>query len=135
MSASSPLMTDLLELAERLERATGPDRELDKAIHGLLFPPRPVATDEDQPPPGFGSGFLSGDYWGSGYTSSIDAAMTLVPEGWDRIEQEQSRERAWARITVHRNGFAPQYESRAATPALALCAAALRALAQSGEKM
>lgn len=55
-------MTDLIN---RLERADGPDRELDWAIHirnGLL---------------GVG---MYGDH--PHYTASIDAALMLVPEGW-----------------------------------------------------
>jgi len=58
------------------------------------------------------------------YTTSIDAAMTLVPEGW--------------RFELTNTGFKPGVSlvppgkfflvgSYAATPALALCAAALRA--------
>lgn len=114
-----PAMTDqsggLLALAERCEKAEGPDRELDEAIMD--------AREQ-----------WSGDYIWLDYTRSLDAAMTLVPENADaageryRLEGYNSpgvlaphvRASAWVA------GAARCY---AATPALALCAAALRARA------
>lgn len=65
------------------------------------------------------------------YTASVDAAMTLVPGNYDlSINREQGRGVA----SVFRRGdtaWAP--EVVAATPALALTAASLRALAQEVE--
>lgn len=58
-------MPNLKELIERLERAEGPDRELDLEIANALG----FMCDRTQ-------AFLAKDY-----TSSIDAALTLVPEG------------------------------------------------------
>lgn len=54
------------ELIQRLEKATGPDRELDFAVLSVVDP-RALKT-----------GPLPGD---PKYTSSLDAAMTLVSEG------------------------------------------------------
>ena len=49
-------MTDISELRERVEKATGPDRELDEALRvHFRYPPKP---------------------WN--YTASIDAALALV---------------------------------------------------------
>jgi hypothetical protein len=55
------------------------------------------------------------------YTASIDSALTLVPEGWEwvidsggHVELTKSRLRG------------PHVDGNAATPALAICAAALR---------
>jgi hypothetical protein len=124
-------MSGLIELAARVEAAEGPDRELDALIYRALagFPTEhwfrygeTHLTDERVP-------FV---------TASLDAAMTLVPEGvGDGITAEWNVER-WAS-----NGVYPEHvratawvcgarRAYAATPALALVAAALRARA-SGE--
>lgn len=119
-------MTDkakLLALALRCEQATGPDRELDAQIapvQGLRV------VDEGHP-----IGRMCYDDIGSAqlmprYTASLDSAMTLVPEGWGfsvrRLCDGRSSATAYAPCTG--NGL-----FHAATPALALTAAALRALA------
>lgn len=57
---------DLETTLARLEAATGPDRELDIAIWRNVMGGHPVAF----PMP-----------WEYRYTASIDAALTLVPEG------------------------------------------------------
>lgn len=80
-----PNPTQLRDLAERLERATGPDRELDVRIHMLVNPPVGVIVN------GMGANrFLAcaqetGDWEGAGraidalrITSSIDAAVALT---------------------------------------------------------
>ena len=62
------------ELIERLEKATGPDRELDALIWYAVVE-RPAAgekIDRDMV-----------NRWPT-YTASIDAALTLVPEGMRR---------------------------------------------------
>lgn len=66
----TPPMTDIASLIERLENTTGPDRELDCAI---------MQMEVDR-----GAGLhvrLTEDSLASAphYTSSIDAAVTLVP--------------------------------------------------------
>lgn len=127
----------LLELAERCERAEGPDRNLDAVIHKAVttFDARragPGWPDENAPVvPAFPGWRPLPDY-----TASIDAALTLVPDehavdltwwpGGDRarvlpIYQDGDR---W----LHR-GCDPHYCANAATAELALCAAALRARA------
>jgi len=122
-------------IAERIEALEGACREMDAEIavtvlgmerDGDYF----FGKDEDF--------VLERDYYSLDgaarelphYTSSIDSAMTLVPEGWD------------AEISIPREGHptnpkpvgrcfkgtSPLYFAReAAPPALALCAAALRA--------
>ena len=63
-------------------------------------------------------------------TTSLDAAVTLVPEGaewWEvYVEREWERGPAKAEVTPYRR---TTFKAFAATPALALCAAALRARA------
>lgn len=97
---STPVLSDLIE---RLEKATGPDRELDLSIHIALNPEGDVARITAAHPRGFNSrdglawelstncvlyeNWSSNRCWSNGgypvpaVTSSIDAAMTLVPEG------------------------------------------------------
>src|SRR5688500_8077881 len=70
---TSDVETDeLLELAECCERATGPDSELDAAIHHAV----PMGV------------FVSD------FTASLDAAMTLVPEGWRVTTEDASFQKA-----------------------------------------
>ncbi len=93
-------MTITQELVERVERAAGPDRELDCLIQVAVTPDAKCMTDPGHGTVGstFGvmrdidfdvwrqhrTGVLGPFYYGEppAYTASIDAAMTLVPEGW-----------------------------------------------------
>lgn len=101
-------MADLLELAARCEAATGPDNALERDIRKALGIYHTVSASK------------------SHFTASLDAAMSLVPEG--------------AKVTTQNFGgpgpmvlVEPNERFRSAkTLALALCAAALRARA-SGE--
>lgn len=100
----------LRDLLERVERATGPDRELDRAIWkacGIDY--RQSVT---QP-----------------ITESVDAALALIgrvlPEWWWTVGQ--SAPTGFASATVARKGGTVRSVS-APTPALALCAALLAAL-------
>lgn len=101
---------DLRALADRVEKATGPDRGLDVDIeHARGWPDAQWTSDARR------------------YTASLDAAVTLVPRGWTwRVGN-----------LVSGGGFAflgtSLKEHVAATPALALTAAALRALAAEKE--
>jgi hypothetical protein len=125
--------TTLIEMAERCEGLTGPDRETDEAIERALPP-----TDARIQLPSLWNeraakfhGSRIGEYDGddyipAAYTASLDAAMTLVPEGYD-----------WA--VFHTNGgltihawCGSREDIFAATPALALTAACLRARASQG---
>lgn len=130
-------MTDqrtLIALAERCEKAKGPDRELDRAIADAIRPPaRPHVADLDAPPPGFGRGFMEGDLWGASYTASIDAAMSLVPEVWGNVGTYpwlgKQKAGVWqAGVSAPGNEKRPPV-CYARTAALALTAASLRALA------
>lgn len=103
---------ELLKLAERCEAATGPDYEIDAQIADAI---------------GKGSWYAVGNpAWK--FTASLDAAMTLVPEGchwWMPFPNE-------ARIANDEHVLTP-LPQRCATPALALCAAALRAAQEIGK--
>lgn len=73
------------ELIKRLEEATGPSRELDAEIAvasgGYFFGDGELCYRDGETivHPGHGGIDLAPKY-----TSSIDAALTLVPEGWAR---------------------------------------------------
>lgn len=118
---------ELLELADRIERAEGPDRKLDARIWWETYGRHHKADDRaswQRNPASAASRYWPG--WEKRdeiphLTASIDAALTLVPEGaaWWRVEQDS--EGFWSRV----QGMPCQ----GATPALALCSAALRARA------
>jgi len=125
-------MTDaatLRALIERVEQATGADRELDGAIEKMLTPDlaaRPWRylghgrwNDDSEPN---GANLVAAPR----YTSSLDAAASLVPEGWQWACGKDRPENggAWADVQPNAVGVTKR---RAATPALALTAAALRA--------
>lgn len=116
---------DLIALADCCEAATGPDRDLDAEI----APVRGLRVTQEGHPLG------PCCYDASGrivmlprYTASLDDALTLRPVGYDWIAGDVN------------GGFGgtpyacvgSRVEHFAATPALALCAAALRARAAKG---
>jgi hypothetical protein len=99
-------MTDkLIELAKACEAATGPDREIDTLIGYAVDLP----TEDAQLPR---------------YTASLDAALTLVPP-WSWRVGNLASGRAFADLGTQKSLQCIE----GATPALALCAAALRARA------
>lgn len=122
---------ELLALAERVEALTGPDREVDAEIFLLQWPGYHIQTDcepfPDEVQPGRiqeAGGF--GYRTAPSYTAALDAAMSLVPEGWDvDIEVRQS----FAHVFMENDEALEAEANNAATPALALTAAALRAIA------
>lgn len=116
-------------LIERLEKATGPSRELDAAIFKIA---QPESERFKTSPFGEGPGHMSWISANKGtihplYTASIDAALTLVPENADWSLEKDG---AWVRwmgkddaqevqsVLVGRDGKCT---------AIALCIAALKA--------
>lgn len=144
----------LLTLAERCEKAEGPDRDIDGWIAVLIDPDRQVIVDLEPGrfprTPIYGptrlimeqvGGKEGADYLvAATYTASLDAAMTLVPEGWlfsitrcpgqpaeaALVEFRERDGKHW-----HGSGMVDTKRVKAATPELALCAAALRAIAHT----
>lgn len=136
----------IASIIERVEAATGPDRELDLAIHhiaqakryrwaefGGAHPDQRLVAVEVEPEGLHETMYLS---WIDkadvrtipAYTASLDAAMTLVPEG----SSEWNVEGWGSPSAVHDGRLSTAWVSGArrvyaATPALALCAAALKA--------
>lgn len=104
------------DLIARLEAATGPDRELDRAIAKALGV-MPLYEMRGQ----------IGGSWPD-CTASIDAALTLVPEGWLwQVEWIGHQTRKRVGNCILWQPHEPALSGQAATPALAICIAALRA--------
>lgn len=129
-TSSSAGALSLSDLIARLEKATGPDRELGNDVllacgwvceeHGNGGPDTyltwaPSADDDD---------FMDGDQ--PDPTSSIDAAMTLVPKG---MEKDFTDLYGVARVSVGINANpGPFYGTHeGGSLAIALCIAALKA--------
>jgi hypothetical protein len=118
-------VSQLLDLAERCEKATGPDRELDLEIAIAVWGRPGVLVMRHDPETNTNREYTHWDF-----TASIDAAMTLVPEGWffSGLDQCSPSVQVWTEGNKAR--YSPQLDGlHAATPALALCAASLRARA------
>jgi hypothetical protein len=125
----------LIELAERCEKASEPDRETEARIamelawrKTTLGQAGRVWYDQDGnleavPPK---------------YTASLDAALTLLPEGSEwRLERRFSKAMSPAYASVWNPGATDvdfHANAHGKSPALALCAAALRARAAMDEK-
>ena len=129
------------DLIARIEAATGPDSEIDRDIFSAVFPelvPSPIVTS------GYGWRQDRGRWWlATGedsrtppktiyplrFSASIDAALTLIDPTWffhlSRFSPEIDG-RGQAHVYPNR-GLGDDFEAEAATPALALCAAALKA--------
>jgi len=132
------------ELIARLEAASEGSRELDALIHAAVVNP-PVMVDGgswkgDVPaayePMSMVIGRLPGKDLAEltgcpRYTTSLDAAMGLVPEGWywrgGNGDGFPARPHVW--MQVFRGNY-NEHDGRGATVALALCIASLRARVQ-----
>lgn len=123
----------LLALADRCEKATGPKRILDALIEWPeVFEPARISPDV--------AGQIS-VYWNddrfcrSGrvplYTRSLDAAMTLKDGVGVLIALSEIKGDGMPHCVIGNPETARLFSGVAATPALALCAAALRAIADS----
>lgn len=136
-------MAGVVTLADRCEAATGPDRELDALIwcflngkryigHNQAYGSEDTQVEFTEPPKRTRK--VSGSYGlqhALQCTKSLDAAMTLVPDGcqW-RVDSHHNMAGVFEYYTDNEVGASMrEYEGEGHTPALALCAAALRARA------
>lgn len=119
----------LIELAEQCEKACGADREIDLRIQ--------MATNPEWAPIKENEVNFHVRYGGHPrFSASLDAAMSLVPESaglgieryWNQHGEVWSAEIRTGGVPDNPRKVFDCYD--AATPALALCAAALRARAQ-----
>lgn len=137
----------LLSLAERCEKATAGSRELGEAILvacgwrktsvGYFYGPLYHWSSPDGK-----TSFKDDDFSRHNPATSLDAAMRLVPEGWEYEVSNRApaplagrahlnnRELIYKGIGSRRNPKRRSSECIASTPTLALCAASLRALAE-----
>jgi hypothetical protein len=136
----------LIELAERCEAASGPDRDLaDDILRACGF----VQMEKRRTNGGYQQKWKMPDgrhqQISFDPTKSLDAAMTLVPENclfiartlWDGpIVAGYASVSRYSDDADECDGkrYRDDYPECAATPALALCAAALRARAAMDEK-
>lgn len=135
------------ELIAALEAATGPSRELDVRIFALSNDPAIIREPGDHRGRGIVTWalsrwikeeacdaspvwweYLAGCVQAPRYTSSIDTALTLVPEGWSWdcgliINDRDFTSHVWRDEPTE----AGIMRGKGPTPALALCVAALRA--------
>lgn len=132
MTARTPAET-AEDLAARCEAASGPDRELDALAFRTFGAPVPfqfankivaLVFDESEQCWFSPIGDMRIRYTPPAYTASIDAALSLVPEGcWAEGSLSSP-----AALEIHDPmTFDPLGQGWAATPALALTSAALRA--------
>ena len=131
---------ELLALAERVEALTGADRGVDLEVilasgtHVLERRGRDkkawlyeAASDFRRLDP---SPYSYGVFGLPRFTTSLDAAMSLVPEGWGgAVHFSENRQHHTVKLGRSYPTNAQAF-GEAATPALALTAAALRALAE-----
>lgn len=117
----------LEELAAMVERAVQADREMDCLIENALG----IAKFERDPRVGYGDANYD-RVPPKPYSASLDAAMSLVPEGWLRWT---SNENGYEEATLNNHTLKRTAWGTGATPALALLACTLKALAaQVGEQ-
>lgn len=109
------------ELIARLEAATGPSRDLDAGIAALCHP-----TDDQQY-----AAFENGRDYPDVYTSSLDAALTLVPEGWGLYSLGQCDEWWESEIGDASRAASEWWYGHSKTAAIAICIACLRARASA----
>lgn len=113
-------MSDLDTLIRDLEEATEGSRELDTAVTNWMWREK------------WGKK-LPKDLSIEPYTTSLDAALTLVPEGWKweianhAGDDDGPRAALWWGIPAEHNDEIKQIGAHGNTPALALCIAALKA--------
>jgi hypothetical protein len=147
------MTADLLALADRVEKLTKPDRATDGAVWAavqgveLLIFENPPSSGEVL---SYRGALKYPDMAGVGrFTASLDAAMTLVPEGSrcgfeqaginDQIQKdmawcwpfESSWEPDWQRGDDSYKGHDKGVQCVGATPAIALTTACLRARAST----
>ena len=129
------------DLIAALEQATGPSRELDDAISTAIGNPPPKTggyygwekSGGSYTKPRDSEGRTHDTWSAPHYTSSLDSALTLVPEGWAWFVQHIGKPfttgsaRLWIPAQWTQGIPKEQFVNEAATPALALCIAALRA--------
>ncbi|WP_416355541.1 hypothetical protein ACLNGM_14980 [Aureimonas phyllosphaerae] len=147
-------MTDLFDIIDRLDDATGPDREIDAAIDATLRVGKdslPTWAHERFPvwratKLGMVEAVTSegrGPSWDSlRFTGSIEAATVLAERmlpDWGRMSYWNNCQGHTALVEDNANSYTgstgKEYEATGATAAMALCSAVLLALADRPDLM
>ena len=138
-------MTDLNELASQVEALTEPCRETDAEILAAIGTHVLEKRGSDREAWWYeaktGKRAYDATYGGYGwppphprFTASLDAAMSLVPEGCCVSAMGEVPDDYWWYVNIWEDGEpVGQPECRARTAALALTAAALRALTMEND--
>lgn len=125
-------MANIQDLIDRLVNAKGPDRELDIAICQQVDSNGYRIEDDGtilvSGDVGDGPGWFNIGYEVPGYTASVDAALTLVPPAHDWSLHVNNGEAIVGCMPESEDGC-DVADSTGATPAIALCIAALKARA------
>jgi hypothetical protein len=128
----------MLDLIERLEKATGPDRKIDGAIMAAINPPPSLNKRPSSIFIRFDTDYLGvfKNHVGTplsfkasvpDYTKSIDAAMTLALEPWRLQDIWQSDDGDSWHAGVRIPGLEVGSDEACATAAIAVCVAWLKA--------
>lgn len=112
------------DLLERLSATTKPDRELDCRIWLTVTSGLDFYVMRSRLPNFY-------DWSAPYYTSSLDAATLLVPQGWQWMIVTDDGAAVFKRNA--NNGFGVIEDGNAATPVLSLCVAALKVHARMKE--
>lgn len=117
------------QLIAALERAEGPSRELDADIAWALGHDVTKHTTLADYAHAFPGTPEDAEYWHPlpAYTSSLDAALTVVPEGWDWCIACISGK--WVAQVGEADTFMAEGAASNGSAAIALCIAALKAKA------
>ena len=119
------------ELISKLEAASGGSKELDAEIAdavGVASRSRRTASGKSKGREWFVDSHGGVQTWAQDpppYTTSLDAALTLVPEGWTGIIPVSGGDDAW--LWQSGGGAGRGVRVSGTTPALALTIAALKA--------
>lgn len=121
-----------MTIIEQLEALAGPNREAEEAIYQALgncnhkrYECYRVQGDSGQTCLDCGKDLYGADK-APRYTASLDEAMTLVPEGWERFDVDATAPELGVDWVLHGPSNA-SVKGIGVTPAIALCIAALRA--------
>lgn len=136
-------LEEVRALADRCEKAEGPDREIDKAIHSLIDPEHVAYMDRElerltdvitrmgtEAAKHRLPGLPDHTNTSPRYTGSVDAAIRLVPDDLMWTMDSWSRSQWSAGIWRHQKGWLVHsgIDDQFRSPALALTAASLRAI-------
>ena len=123
------------DLIAKLEAATEGSRELDAEVAMEIHPRLKTYTPDTVTGPGHWISDKDGRVYAQDYTTSLDAAVTLIPEGW-RLDELKNLIDYWGCILWYADPPQAVYcgyndQLRPKSSILAICIAALKARSQT----